>query len=160
MFLRKSVQGCILSAIIPTTFICLLFHPTCNEPSNWMRQKHLVRVVEALVKWPPLQCAQYKMELIYYLVSMARGKVISSVHLSVFCQHKNHQIEDSGILMISKRDHIVGSGKKLSFFCFLTVDTRHEHYKLCNYVSHAYWPHLAHHVLIQLRMLKLNIGIA
>ena len=73
----------------------------------------------------------------------ARGKVIGSVSLSsVVCQHKIARSEDSGILMVGKHDHIVGSGEKLSFFCFWTVDTRHECYKLCDYVGHAYRPHL------------------
>ena len=73
----------------------------------------------------------------------ARLHMISSVHLSV-CQYKNCQIY-SGILVVGKCDHniIVESDKKLSSFCFLMLGTRHEGYKLCNYVGHAYQPHLA-----------------
>ena len=53
------------------------------------------------------------------------------------------RFEDSGILMVSKCNHIVITGETLSFFCFLTVDTRHERYKSCDYVGHACLPHLA-----------------
>ena len=105
---------------------------------------HTLRVVRVVIT--PCTCA--------------RGKVIGSVHLSAVCrQHKNRQIWKFSILVVDKCDHIVGSGEKLPFFCFLTVDTRHEYYVLYDYVGHAYQLHLAHdHVLIQLCMLELNIG--
>ena len=45
--------------------------------------------------------------------------------------------------MVGKCDYIVGSGKKLSSHCLLMLDTHHERYKSCDYVSHTYQPHLA-----------------
>ena len=68
----------------------------------------------------------------------ARGKVISCVCRLSSVTAKITRFEDSGILVLSKCDHIVRSGEKLSSFSFLTLDTRYEHYKSCEYVGHAY----------------------
>ena len=64
----------------------------------------------------------------------ARGKVIGCVRPSVSTIITRS--EDSGILTVSKHDNTVGSSAKLSYFCFLMVDTRHEHLRLC-------WPCLS-----------------
>ena len=75
-----------------------------------------------------------------YPRACVRGKVIGFVHLlSIII--KIARSEDSGI-MISKCNQIVGSGEKWSSFCFFLLGTRHERYKLCNYIGHTYRPHL------------------
>ena len=105
-----------------------------------------------------LFCSLYDGPLLssYPARTCARGKAIGCVRLSSVClvSTKITRSEDSGILMVGKHDHIVGSGEKLSCFCFLMVDTCHEHYKLCDCVNHTYQGH----VLIQLHMLELNVG--
>ena len=44
--------------------------------------------------------------------------------------------------MVPKCNQIVGSIEKLSSFCFLMLGTGHERYKSCDYIRHAYRPHL------------------
>ena len=76
----------------------------------------------------------------------AQGYRVKWLVLSICSSSKITRFKESGILMVGKPNHIVGSGEKLFFFCFLTVDTRHECYKSCDYVGHAYgvlnmhWP--------------------
>ena len=71
-----------------------------------------------------------------------RGKVIGFVCLSSIST-KITRSEDSGITMVSKCDQIVESSKKLFSFCYLTLGTRYECYKSCNYIGYAYQPYLA-----------------
>ena len=50
---------------------------------------------------------------------------------------------DSGITVVGKCDQIVGSSEKLSSFCFSMLGTCQGRYKSCDYIGHAYQPHLA-----------------
>ena len=58
-------------------------------------------------------------------------------------------------MVVGKCGQVVGSSEQLSTFCFLMLGTCQGRYKSCHDIGHAYQPHL---VLIQLRMLELNIG--
>ena len=89
--------------------------------------------------------ARYVLHVVVLVITphaCARGKAIGSVYLSsVYLSSIITKIaisEDSGITVISKHDQIVKSAEKLSSFCFFTLGTRHECYKSCDYIDHAY----------------------
>ena len=75
--------------------------------------QNILVLVHAHIKFLPRACT--------------RSTVIGSVHLCSVST-KIARSEDSGILVVSKHDHVVGSDEKLSFFCFLTVDAHHQRY--------------------------------
>ena len=89
--------------------------------------------------------AQYT--IIFTPCACTRDKVINFVRPSICLfasvSTKIARSKDLGITVIIKCDQIVGSGEILSSLCFLTLGTCHEHCKSCDFIGHAYRPHLA-----------------
>ena len=75
----------------------------------------------------------------------ARGKVIGSVVVVVVVVVVSTKIAKSqkvGAWQSALCHQTVESHEKLSFVCFKSLRTPHEHCKSCIFTGHAYWSHL------------------